>query len=453
MKMEIDRRMTLARAFRALRYDPKQVELSKVIVPPYDVIAAEDRGSFFDRDPHNAIRFELTREVSDEAETDYSEIAETLAAWRHSGVLIQDDQPGYYVMKQRFESPEGGVLERVGFYAELGLADYAERTVRPHERTLAGPKADRLKLLRAAKANLSTVFLLYEDEAGALSALLESAFDESHGGQLLGTAIDDAGVQYTLARLVDPEAIATIETFMSSHPSVIADGHHRYETALNYREERREEQREEQRKERRNEVSGAVDAAAPYESTLAYFANAYAPGSLLLPIHRVIRSEPAPSESEWIERLPGWQMRVVEGADEARVPALLEEQLAPLAGKPSFAADDGSGALRIFWREEELGDELDQLMVSVLENQVISGVFGLSIEQIRDGAVTFWKKAERAARGVREGEGTVALYINALSHADVFRVTGKGEVMPQKSTFFYPKVPTGLVFRVHEPDA
>jgi len=430
--------MTLARAFRAVRYDPKRVELSKVIVPPYDVIAAEDRGSFFDRDPHNAIRFELTREVADEAEADYAEIADTLAAWRECGVLIDDDAPGYYVMKQRFESPEGGVLERVGFYAELGLADYSERVVRPHERTLAGPKADRLKLLRAAKANLSTVFLLYEDVDGDLTDLLDSAFDPSRGGQLLGSAVDEAGVDYTLGRLVEPEVLERIERFMAAHPSVIADGHHRYETALNYRNEQRKAS------------AGRPDPAAPYESTLAYFANAYAPGSLLLPIHRVIRSEPAPSEAEWAERLPGWQMRVIEGSDEERVPALLEQHLAPLAGRPAFAADDGGDSLRIFWREEALGTNLDELMVSVLENEVIGGVFGLSTEQIRDGAVTFWKKAERAAKGVRKGEGTVALYINALSHEDVFRVTGRGEVMPQKSTFFYPKVPTGLVFRVHE---
>jgi uncharacterized protein (DUF1015 family) len=347
-------------------------------------------------------------------------------------------------MKQRFESPEGGVLERVGFYAELGLEDYSGRVVRPHERTLAGPKADRLKLLRAAKANLSTVFLLYEDAEGDLTDLLDSAFDASRGGQLLGTAVDDAGVEYTLGRLVEPAALGRIERFMAAHPSVIADGHHRYETALNYRDERRNEQRE--------ASGGSEDPAAPYESTLAYFANAYAPGSLLLPIHRVIRSEPAPSEAEWAERLPGWQMRVIDGADEEQVPALLDQHLAALAGRPAFAADDGGGTLRIFWREEALGTDLDELMVSVLENEVIGGVFGLSTEQIRDGAVTFWKKAERAAKGVRKGEGTVALYINALSHEDVFRVTGKGEVMPQKSTFFYPKVPTGLVFRVHERD-
>ena len=424
--------MTDARPFRAVRYDTKRVELSKVIVPPYDVIAADERGDFFDRDPHNAIRFELTRDVEDEADADYAEIAETLAVWRESGVLIQDESPGYYVMRQRFSAPGGEMLTRVGFFAELGLAEYDERSVLPHERTLAGPKADRLKLLRAAQANLSSVFLLYQDKALETGPLLESAFTDA--GVVLGSARDDAGVEYELARLTDAQSIARLEAFMKPRPCVIADGHHRYETALEYRRERRA-------------AAGTVSAGAAYESTLAYFANAYAPGSLLLPIHRLIRSVPAPSEAEWQARLPGWRMRAtpVGGAEE--VAGALARHLTPLAGRAAFAAETGDGRLLVFEREAALGDEL---MVRVLERDVIGAVFDLSPAAIREGAVGFPKSAVRAARELRDGEGTVALYLNPLSPDDVFRVTGAGEVMPQKSTFFYPKVPTGMAFRVHE---
>ncbi len=423
--------MTVVRPFQGVRYDTARVELSKVVVPPYDVIAADERGAFFDRDPHNAIRFELTRDVADEAGTDYSQIADTLDAWRRSGVLLQDAEPGYYVMKQRFSAPDGSRLERVGFFAELGLAEYDERVVLPHERTLAGPKADRLRLLRAAEANLSSVFMLYQDRDGETAAILESAFAEA--GELLGTARDDAGVEYELARLTDPAAIATLQGFMGERPCVIADGHHRYETALEYRRERRE-------------AAGAVDPDAPFEATLAFFSNAYAPGSLLLPIHRVILRGEAPSDDAWRERLPGWECRYVpvEGAEAAAATAT--EELAKLAERPAFAADPGDGRLRIFWRDAPLGDEL---MVRVLERDVIGGVFGLSTDDIRGGAVSFPKSAARAAQDVRGGAGSVALYLNPLSPDDVFRVTGAGEVMPQKSTFFYPKVPTGMVFRVH----
>jgi uncharacterized protein (DUF1015 family) len=130
----------------------------------------------------------------------------------------------------------------------------------------------------------------------------------------------------------------------------------------------------------------------------------------------------------------------------ASVAALLEKHLLPLAAKPAFAADDAQGTLRIFWREQDLGDEL---VVRILEREVLKSVFGLDPEAIRDGAVSFPKSADRAAREVRTGDGAVALYLNALTPDDVFRVTGLGEVMPQKSTFFYPKVPTGIVFRDH----
>jgi len=421
--------MTIARPFRALRYDNDRVELSRVMVPPYDVIAADERGTFYDRDPYNAIRFELTRDVADEADTDYSEVAGVLREWRESGVLACDQEPAYYVMRQRFVAPSGETLERVGFFAELGLEDYENRVVRPHERTLSGPKADRLKVLRACRANLSAVFLLYEDRDQSLAAALAGAF-ETHP---LGDAKDDAGVEYALAALRDPEALEQIQSFMGSRPSVIADGHHRYETALAYRDEQRS-------------AGGANEAC---ESTLAYFANAYAPGSLLLPIHRVIKNEAlaaAPSEAEWSEKLPGWQQKTLTIAGTNSIAAALEEHLEPLAGKPAFAADDASGTLRIFWREESLGEVL---MVRLLESDLLGEVFGLSPEEIREGAVSFPKSAERAAREVRSGDGRLALYLNPLMPDDVFRVTAAGEVMPQKSTFFYPKVPTGLVFRDH----
>lgn len=268
-----------------------------------------------------------------------------------SGVLIREDRPAYYVMRQGFTAPSGETLERIGFFGELGLEDYDTRIVRPHERTLAGPKADRLKLLRASRANLSTVFLLYEDREQELSELLASAFERGE----LGRARDDAGVEYTLARLSDPEKVERLRTFMADRPCVIADGHHRYETALAYRDERRAD-------------AAQADPGADYESTLAYFANAYAPGSLLLPIHRVVRREPAPSVEQWKERLPDWECQAVSIDSKEAIPELLEKHLASCAGRPAFAADDASGTLLVFSRPERLGEEL---MVRVVERDVL----------------------------------------------------------------------------------
>ena len=211
----------------------------------------------------------------------------------------------------------------------------------PHERTLAGPKADRLKLLQAAEANLSSVFLLYEDSEDALSEYLLSAFGPN--GELIGSATDDGGVEYELARLSDPDSLAAIEAFLAERSCVIADGHHRYETALEYRRLRRLE-------------GEAIEGEAPFDSTLAYFANAYAPGSLLLPIHRVVRNKPVPTTHQWETGLPGWTRNQVEAKGEASdVAVRAMELLASHEGEAAFVADAGDGFLQVFYQGHSSG--------------------------------------------------------------------------------------------------
>jgi len=427
--------MTVVRPFRALRYDTKRVDLSNVIVPPYDVIAPDERASYFDRDPHNAIRFELTRDVADEADADYSGIRETLDGWRASGVLVQDEIPAYYVMGQRYLAPSGDVLERIGFFAELGLEEYETRVVRPHERTLAGPKADRLKLLRAAGANLSSVFLLYEDREDELTEMLARTLESAE----IGTAQDSGGVEYRLGRMTDAAEIARLREFMAARPSVIADGHHRYETALEYR-------RQQDALEAAVGAEGSASVERPWHSTIAYFANAYAPGSLLLPIHRVVREVPAPAESVWREKMPSWSVRALASVSLDRLDALIADELSPRAGQPAFLVETNDGMTLLIHRSEPLKNEL---MVRIIEKEVLGAVFRLDPDAIRAGAVSFPKSARRAGQEVREGEGTAALYLNPMTPDDVFRATAEGEVMPQKSTFFSPKIPTGMVFRDH----
>jgi uncharacterized protein (DUF1015 family) len=418
--------MTDIRPFRALRYDPARVELSRVIVPPYDVVAAEDRAAFFERDPHNAIRLELTRDVADEASTDYHHVREALDAWIAERVLTRDAEPALYPLRQTFTAPDGARLSREGFFALVHLEDYAKRIVRPHERTLAGPKADRLKLLRAARANLSVVFLLYEDREHSLAPLLRDALERA----AVGTARDESGAEHRLARLVDCAAIDAIGRFFADRPVVIADGHHRYETALSYRDERR--------------AAGEGDGRdAPHEWLLVYLANAFAPGSLLLPIHRLVLKGALPTEAGLRERLPGWECQAVPIGDASQLPDLLARHLEPLRDRHAFAADDASGQLRIFSRPRSRAE----LTVRVIHRDVIEGVFGLDEAAVRAGAIAYPKSALQTARDLRAGRGAVALYLNPLTPEDVFRVTGAGEVLPQKSTFFTPKLPSGLVFR------
>jgi uncharacterized protein (DUF1015 family) len=420
--------MTDVRAFRALRYDPRRVDLGRVVVPPYDVIADDERAAYWDRDPHNAIRLELTRDAADQAATDYAGVRETLAVWQREGALVRDPRPALYALRQRFTAPDGMTQIRDGFFGALHLEDYERRIVRPHERTLTGPKADRLKLFRASAANLSSVFLLYEDAGRELSALLAKHLDAGPAA----VALDAAGVEHRLVPIEARDAIAAIRDFLAARPVVIADGHHRYETALAYRDERRR-------------TAAVADPEAPYERTLAYFANAYAPGTLLLPIHRVVREVAPPDGEDFARRLPGWRLELVALPSTDALAATLEAHLAPLADRHAFAADDGSGTLRIFSRPRQPGDELS---IRVLHTEVLRGVFGLDDAAVRDGAVAFPKHASEAAREVREGRGTVALYLNPLAPEDVFRVTAAGEILPQKSTFYFPKLPSGLLFRL-----
>jgi uncharacterized protein (DUF1015 family) len=419
--------VTDVRPFRALRYDPGKVALADVLAPVYDVVAPEDRPLYWDRHPYNALRLELTRSVEEEAATDYRDVAERIAAWRSEGVLVRDAKPALYVLRQSFT--EGGrALARTGFLAALRLEDYASRIVRPHERTLAGPKADRLKILRATRVNLSSVFLLYDDRADELERVFEAALADA------GTveARDDADTLHRLAPLRDAAAVAAVQGFLALRPVVIADGHHRYETALGFRDERR--------------AAGERDPEAPSERILAYFANAFATGSLLLPIHRLVKKGPPPGPAVW-RRLAGWERREVAVASADALPAALAEHLAPLAGRHAFAADDGSGRLAIFSKPAD-----GELTVRVLHRDVLAGLLGLDDAAVRDGAVDFPKSALQTARDVRSGRGALALYLNPLRPDDVFRVTEAGETLPQKSTFFHPKLPTGLLFRALEPE-
>jgi len=294
---------------------------------------------------------------------------------------------------------------------------------------MAGPKADRLKMMAATDANLSSVFLLYEDRDDLLPGLVAPGFETA----VLADATDEAGAHHTLMRLDAPDAVDAVNRYFAQRPLVIADGHHRYETALEFRDRCRREMPD-------------AGPDAPFEFLLVYCANAWAEGSLILPIHRLVRGVAAPSEAEWRGRLPGWECRsvAVPGAD--AVPARLARHLAPLAGRHAFAADDGSGVLLVFSREAS-GRELS---VRTIHRDVIEGVFGIDEKAVRAGAIAYPKDALETARDLRTGDGGVALYLNPLCPEDVFRVTAEGDVLPQKSTFFAPKLPTGLVFRTFE---
>ena len=419
------------RPFRALRYDTEQRDLGRVLVPPYDVVAPHERALFYDRDPYNAIRLELTRRVEEEGDTDYAEVADTLATWRREGVLRLDPDPSLYFLRQHFALPDGGEASRDGFFALLRLEDYEARVVRPHERTLRGPKADRLKLLRASNANLSPVFFLYEDPDGELDPLLAQAVGASKGIR----GVDAAGIDNHLVPSADTDVVSAVRAFLRERPVVIADGHHRYETALAFRDER-------------PDLAGA-------QYLLGYFANAYAPGTRLLPIHRVLAEAP---DAGWRERLLAtgqWKAHAVAPPPSAAdgVGEWLRDALAGDDTAPRFVAAQPDGQAWCLRRVEETGSADAELSIRVIHDEVLDTAMGFDADRVRGGAVAFPKSAAETARMIRDGEGALALFLRALGPDDVFSVTEAGEVLPQKSTYFFPKLPSGLLFRTLDEGA
>lgn len=424
--------MTRIRPFRALRYNPERVSLSEVLAPVYDIVAPEDRAALWERSPFGAVRLELTRSAAEEATADYSETARRLAAWRADGVLLRDEAPACYALRQRFNTPDGAAHTRIGFFAALHLEDYSAGMVRPHERTMSGPKSDRMKLLRALGANTSSIFVLYQDELRESEALLK----EVQAAAPTASAVDAAGVENELFVISRPEQIAALAAFMAPRPVVIADGHHRYETALAYAKAQR--------------VLGEQGPGAPGAFVLCYFSSAHPENNVLLPIHRLVREGSMPGEAAFTALATrGWRRRRVElgGGEAARVQPALDAHLAPCAPDIAFALEAGGGALWIF--QKPAGEEL---AVEVIHRELFEEVFGLDRQALREGAVAFPKSAEQAARDLRAGRGIAAVYLNALSAEDVFRVTEAGRVMPPKSTYFAPKLPTGLLFRTFEDD-
>jgi uncharacterized protein (DUF1015 family) len=225
--------------FRALRYDPARVDLAQVVTQPYDKITPEMQNHYYDASPHNLVRIILGKpQPTDHLEENvYTRAAASFRDWRRQGIFLQDPQQSLYQYTQHFEPPGGGPeLERRGFIALGKIEDYAAGIVHRHEQTLAKPKADRLELLRATRAHFGQLFMLYSDPAGEIDgALSASAEDMENGIQVR----DEYGVLHQVRKVSDPVLIQLVRDKMRDKKLIIADGHHRYETALNYRNQRR----------------------------------------------------------------------------------------------------------------------------------------------------------------------------------------------------------------------
>ena len=418
--------------FRGILYTARAGAPEKLLAPPYDVISDEERTRLAALDPHNCVRLILPEGAGDEK---YANAARDLNEWLRQGILARDAEPALYRYHQSFTA-EGKRATRKGFICRIRLARFEERIVLPHERTLAGPKADRLKLKRATRAHLSQVFGLYSDPERHSDRPFEEL--EKTAPALQGTTSD--GVEQTLWRLTDEAAQAQVVKQLADQKIYIADGHHRYETMLALRDELRAE--------------SANRARSSVEYGTIFLANMDDPGLLVFPTHRVVHGLPSFDLPSLLERAK--QFFEVTPMQLGDVQAVRNELAQRGRARPTFAlvAGDGNIYYLSLLRDVSLdgvpslaGPEvLRTLDVTLLHALVIEGILGIDrAAQERQDNLRYVKDTAQALEQARAPGVQAVLLMNPTPVAHVKAVADAGEVMPQKSTFFYPKLASGLV--------
>jgi uncharacterized protein (DUF1015 family) len=435
------------RPFRALRYDASLApRLDRLICPPYDVISEEQRRVLAARDPYNAVHLEVPlAEPGDEPDEPYRRVARTIAAWRTDGVLRKDERPSVYVYEQAYRMADGEPRRQRGLLARLKLEDLEPGSgVLRHERTLSGPKEDRYRLLRATGVNLSPVVGLYR--SGSRSRELIDGFI---AGEPDESAVDDEGVTHRLwavpADAGGPgETAADLLAVAAGGPITIADGHHRYETALRYRDER----------------GRACESDPPFDYVLALLFDIATERLTVLPTHRLVRGSPTGGEL-WAALEPLVEVEPVAGRDEllAAMSTTTSEQSGRDGSGPRIAAwSAGEGAILRPRRERLEGllgtrgsSALRELDVSVL-SAVLEDRLGIGPAESAAGQrLLYTKDAAEAIEAVDSGRAQAAFLLDPTPVEAVAAVAEAGEVMPQKSTYFYPKAATGMLFNPLEP--
>lgn len=427
--------------FRALRYDPARNDVASVVTQPYDKITPEMQERYYAASPHNLVRIILgKREPADHpAANPYTRAAAYFQDWRRQGVFLHDAQPSIYSYVQHFTVPGGSKeLERRGFIALGRLEDYADNVVFRHEQTLAKPKADRLDLLRATRAHFGQLFMLYDDPAAEIDGLLAPA-----AAPEIDTR-DEYGVRHQVAKVSDPGLIDLVRSKMLDKKLIIADGHHRYETALTYRNERHSTADT-------APPWGASSDVPPYEMVMMTFINMDSSGLLILPTHRVVHGLATFSAEDLRKRAKQYFSveEVDSSVDAGRASGILREAghagtaLLAVTADRVFLMDTPQAVGSNFFTGLSLRQQ--SLDVVQLHKCLLEGVLGISEEAIRNQQnISYVRDAGEAMTRVRSGGANVAFLMNPVRMRQVRDIAFAGEVLPQKSTDFYPKLLSGL---------
>ncbi len=409
--------MTEVRPFRAYRYTPRAGRLDDLVTQPYDKITREMQAAYLERSPYNLVRIVLGPRSEQDSPDDnvYTRAARYFQEWLQAGILAQDPEPAFYVYSQEFTLPESSErLTRVGFIGLGPVVDYSQGIVFRHERTLNEPKRDRLELLHHTRAHFESIFVLYPDPDCTVERVLQRFLEQPP----LASAVDEYGTLNRIWRVVDPEACRAIQQAMRDKKLLIADGHHRYETALAFAKEHPE-----------------LDAA---RFAMMTFVNLYSPGLRILATHRVLRGR-APSSIDALRK-------AISGLGRLRWGLRLEE-LRSLLERPD------SELVRIgltWWDQQGLGlleapRSGDQLDLEFLHNQILAGLLGLNEQLVAEAQpIEYVRGIAEAIELVRSGAAWAAFLLPPVGVDDVARIAFKGGLMPQKSTDFYPKLLSGL---------
>lgn len=429
--------MAAVRPFRAVLYARSTgTDITHRTAPPYDVISPAYRAALLAADPRNVVALELPEGADDPASPDYryANAGRTWRSWRESGVLMYDASPSIYVLEQRYDLGKR-VVRRRAFVAAVGLEPFSAGIVLPHERTLPKALADRLEITRSCSANLSPVFGLFSDPAGETDGIFEMATR----GPALVESTDDDGVASRVWAIRDTEIVAGItDTFAARH-LFIADGHHRYTTALAYRDERRAA----------DASAGLAPRNPAYDAVMMALVNMDDPDLVVLPTHRVADGrEPFDPEAFWTGLAPHFDVEEVPAGNPA---ARLSS-----ARRPTFIVKTREGTVRIASLRTDvdpvtaipgpMSPAWKSLDVAVLQELVLSPLLGIHPDRPETlERLTFVKDTHEALEMV--GEHDVAFIMKATRMEQLRDVALGGETMPQKSTYFYPKLPSGLLFR------
>ena len=424
--------------FRGVRYDRQKVgDITSVVAPPYDRIYEREQAALYERSPYNIVRITKGKpSPNDNGENVYTRAADSFMAWLKDGILVRDEAPTLYAYHQKYMF-EGEQLTRKGVIA---LAKLEPEKVHAHERTLKGPKEDRLRLMRATEANFGHIFMLYADPTRAADEALQSAIDETASTL---EAMDDFGNRHTVWEVTDSGVINAVQLALSDKDLYIADGHHRYETAVNYMRECQEK-------------GWKPAAAESFDGRMMTLFNIDEPGMSIRPIHRIVHAVPNFDPQAFLAKAQEDFEVSVHGSL-----AEMKQAMKAGRGRHTFGCYTNGVFATLAMRDVGVMDALisdrssdwRHLDVSILHTAILDRVLGIDAKALEEQRnVTYTVDITHGVKMVDEGEEQLFFLLNPTTADEVRRVADRGEKMPQKSTDFYPKLLTGLVLSKMEID-